>query len=274
MTDAALDGNPMYESKSSFATFSQASPLLFAALLRGPTGLGTLLANAGYPSVPSAQDPAPTASQGYFNGGYNTVEHGCASGGSICGIQIEHHYQGVRDSAANRAAYAATLAGVYDQFLAQNFGISLTSPVSETIADDDNSNNDQMRARFIPTASWSTGPSAPTQHLNSYHVATGAGPTNDGSAFAFYVPSAGSYSVYAWWAADGTRTQSASYRVFEIEGGKLLKDVKLNQRVNGGRWNLLGTWTFSKVGWAKVLMSRSLSASGTICADAIRAVRH
>ena len=44
-----------------------------------------------------------------------------------------------------------------------------------------------------------------------------------------------------------------------------------SQRANGGRWNPLGTYTFRHRGWAKVLMSRSLSTpDGTIAADAIR----
>jgi hypothetical protein len=74
--------------------------------------------------IASQQDPAPAAGEEYFNGGYNTVEHGCrADGSSICGVQIEHHFAGVRDTSANRAAYAAELARVYESFLSQNFGI-------------------------------------------------------------------------------------------------------------------------------------------------------
>jgi hypothetical protein len=272
-TDTVLDASAAYEQQSSFASFSQVSPLSFAALLRGATGLGTLLANAGYRSVPSAPDPAPLAGQPYFTGGYNTATHGCGSGGNICGVQIEHHYAGVRDTAANRSAYAAALARVYDVFLAQNFGLSLQSPAGETIVDDNDTNNDVTKARFSPTDSWSGVADPPTAHLNSHHVADGAGPANDGAQFLFYVPSAGTYSVYAWWTSDSSRTTAASYRVFELNGGTLLRDVRLNQQVNGGRWNLLGTWRFTRVGWAKVLVSRSLSTSGTISADAIRAVR-
>jgi hypothetical protein len=273
LDDATLDGQATYESKSSFFWLSQVSPLSFAALLRGPTGLGTLLADHGYPSVPSAQDPAPTVKQAYFDGGYNTSVHGCSAGGPVCGVQIEHHYTGVRDTAANRAAYATALVRVYETFLAQNFGVSLASPAGETIVDDENRHNDVSRARFSPTTSWTLSPAATGGHLTTHHVSTGAGPTNDGAQFYFHVPAAGVYSVYAWWTSDPTRTASASYRVFEIDGGTLLKDVRVSQQANGGQWNLLGTWTFRKVGWAKVFMSRSLSKAGTISADAIRAVR-
>jgi hypothetical protein len=123
LSDAMLDASSAYENKSSMRTFSAQSPLAFSALLRGAAGLGTLLASAGYPATPSQQDPAPAAGDEYFSGGYNTAAHGCAAGGSICGLQIEHHFAGVRDTVPNRAAYAASLAGIYESFLSQNFGI-------------------------------------------------------------------------------------------------------------------------------------------------------
>ena len=273
MSNTLLDATPAYEQKSAFAMFSLVSPQSFSALLRGQAALGTLLVNTGYRSVPSAQDPAPRSEESYFHGGYNTSVHGCGTGGSICGVQIEHHYTGVRDTATNRATYAAALARAYEVFLAQNFGISLASTRGEIIADNDNANNDLMNARFAPTTSWSAAGNT-AAHLNGCHVASGAGPANDGAQFSFHVPAAGTYSVYAWWASNSTRTRSASYRVFDTEGGTLLRDVRLDQQVNGGRWNLLGTWRFTRAGWSKVLISRSLSGPGTICADAIRAVRH
>lgn len=123
LSDAALDANSAYENKSSIRTFSAQSPLAFSALLRGAAGLGTLLASAGYPATPSQQDPAPAAGDEYFNGGYNTSAHGCSAGGNICGIQIEHHFTGVRDTEGNRNNYATALAGIYESFLSQNFGI-------------------------------------------------------------------------------------------------------------------------------------------------------
>ena len=268
--DAELDATSTYERQSSFWTFSQSSPLMFSALLRGNTSLGTLLARAGYPAVPSAPDPAPGTADLYYATGYNTARHGCLSGGGICGVQLEN-YSAVRD-AINRPVYAAALAKAYQIFLAQNFGISLASTKGEIVVDDDDANNDTRNAQFRAPSSW-TPEQAPTQHLNSHHVARGAGPTLDGADFFFAVPSAGWYSVYARWTSDPTRTTSASYRVYESEGGRRLLDTKANQQINGNRWNLLGTWSFTVPGRARVYISRSLSGAGTISADAIRAVR-
>jgi hypothetical protein len=70
----------------------------------------------------------------------------------------------------------------------------------------------------------------------------------------------------------GTRSTGASYRVFEINNGTLFADLSKSQRVDGARWNELGSFAFSKVGWGKVLMSRSLSTpDGSLAADAVRA---
>ena len=118
LTDSELDAASTYETASSIRVFSQQSPLTFAALLRGPSSLGTLLTNAGYPSVPSAQDPAPDAGEEYFSGGYSTERHSCKTTGQVCGVQIEANLVGVRDTPPNRAAFAAAIATAYAAFLA------------------------------------------------------------------------------------------------------------------------------------------------------------
>jgi N-formylglutamate amidohydrolase len=124
LSDAVLDASVAYENKSSMRSFSAQAAPSFSAALRGAAGLGTLLAAAGHPATPSQQDPAPAVAEEYFTGGYNTVEHGCSAGGAICGVQLEHHFIGLRDNPTNRAAYAAALVGAYQSFLSQNFGIT------------------------------------------------------------------------------------------------------------------------------------------------------
>lgn len=117
LSDAELDAASTHETSSSIRAFSLQSPLSFASLLRGSSALGTLFANAGYPSVPSAQDPAPNPGDAYFNGGYSTERHSCRTSGQICGVQIEANFTGVRDTPENRAAFAGRLADVYVAFL-------------------------------------------------------------------------------------------------------------------------------------------------------------
>jgi hypothetical protein len=78
----------------------------FAEILRGPTSLGGLLAARGIPAVPSPAMPSP-AGEPYFSAGYNTARH---TVNGVVGLQIEAHFVGVRDSDANRRAFAVALA--------------------------------------------------------------------------------------------------------------------------------------------------------------------
>lgn len=92
-----------------------------AALLRGPQALGTRLADRGYPSVPSQQDPFPLTGQPYFTGGYNTARHSSYQGGVIDGVQVECNFTGVRDNAWNRARFADSLRVAMNVFLGDHY---------------------------------------------------------------------------------------------------------------------------------------------------------
>jgi hypothetical protein len=273
LSDATLNASTTYENISSMKVFSQQSGMSFSALLRGRTSLGTMLALEGYPATPSTSDSYPNVGESYFNGGYNTETHGCDGGGTMCGVQIEHHKPGVRDSAASWNAYAATLARTYETYLAQNFGISLASTKGEIVVDNDNAVNDTLKAKFSASANWTTATGEAEKYFDNYRLTDGAGPTNDGASFYFRISTTGTYKVYARWTDNANRSTSVSYRVFALDGGTMLADLTRNQQSGGGTWNLLGTWDFPSTGWAKVLISRSLSGSGKLSADAIRAVR-
>lgn len=85
----------------------------FAEILRGETSLGGMLAAHGFPAVPSPAMPSP-GNDPYFDGGYNTNRHTVQG---VVGLQVESHYAGVRDSDANRRAFAAALADALDQWV-------------------------------------------------------------------------------------------------------------------------------------------------------------
>lgn len=271
-TNATMDAGTSYENESSFRTFSAATTVSFSNVLRGSASLGTLLEAEGYASVPSTSTPHPLPGEPYFAGGYSTQRHGCASGGTICGLQIEHDTL-VRHTQSARAAYAAALVRAYETYLAQNFSFSLGTGAHDIMVDNDNANNDSARAKFTWTSSWTSAASNTQKHLNSFRLTNGAGRTTEDAAFFFYISSPGTYKVYAWWPASGTRTTSASYRVYDTDGGSMLADLTKNQQSDGGQWNLLGIYTFGQVGWGKVLMSSALAGAGTLAADAIRVVK-
>jgi hypothetical protein len=116
--DAALD---LLAPGTSIRTLVAESGTPLSGLIRGPTAFGTLLAAAGVPAIPSDVDQAPGADP-YFTGGYSTRRHGSREGGPVSGIQLEHHFPGLRDTQANREAYAAAAAGVIRTYLETHFG--------------------------------------------------------------------------------------------------------------------------------------------------------
>ncbi len=119
--DALLDA-PQIIARSSIRELAQGSALPFPELLRGGPSLGGLLQDEGVRTVPSPGDPSPGAAA-YFRGGYNTREYGSRSSGEvISGVQIEHHFPGLRDTEANRRAYAAKLARVIRRFMRTQYG--------------------------------------------------------------------------------------------------------------------------------------------------------
>jgi hypothetical protein len=95
--------------------------LSHAALLRGPSSLGGLFAQQRDPAVPSPGDPAPEPWQEYFSGGYTTDRHGSRLGGPTDAIQIEANHRGLRDSVADRRAFARRTAGVLDRYLSLHY---------------------------------------------------------------------------------------------------------------------------------------------------------
>jgi len=90
--------------------------------VRGARALGTRLAAAGYPSVPSAGERSPNEGDAYFSGGYNTERHGSRAGGAVDAVQLECNYAGVRDTPAGRAAFAEAFVSALLAFLDDHYG--------------------------------------------------------------------------------------------------------------------------------------------------------
>jgi hypothetical protein len=135
--DLALDngalGQPSLIAKSSIRALAGNDGQRFIELVRGPTSLGELLVQRGYPAVPSASDPSPGADP-YFTGGYNTERHGSRNGGSVNAIQLELNLAGIRDTDANRQQFAAALAAAVEDWFVSHLGSGLGQPGRATSA--------------------------------------------------------------------------------------------------------------------------------------------
>jgi len=94
-------------------------------LLRGTFAFGTLMANAGYPSVPSLQTPS-LAGNPYFSGGYNTANHtSYAIGNSVNGFQLESNFNNIRDNYSNQKRFGDSIAKVMLNYLEIHENINL-----------------------------------------------------------------------------------------------------------------------------------------------------
>lgn len=80
--------------------------------------------------------------------------------------------------------------------------------------------------------------------------------------YAFQVPVPGTYDVFAWWTEWPSRSAAVPYDI-QHSGGTAT--VTVNQKTNGGKWNLLGTYTFG----ATARVTIRAVGSDTTCADAV-----
>src|SRR5262245_27449209 len=84
------------------------------------------------------------------------------------------------------------------------------------------------------------------------------------------VAATGSYKLYAKWPASSANATDAQFTVTHAGG---TSTVSANQRINGGQWNLLGTYTFNAGSSYKVDLLDQVTA-GKVAADAIYFVRN
>jgi hypothetical protein len=124
---------------------------------------------------------------------------------------------------------------------------------------------DNPEADFVGT--WTFGAGNGDMHGSDiqFHAA------GDGSATADWTPNipvADTYRVYVWWAAGSNRGTDVKYTVY-YDGGS--ETVEVNQRINGGRWNLLGTYSFAAGTSGYVQLNDD--ANGYVIADAVMIVK-
>jgi hypothetical protein len=119
---------------------------------------------------------------------------------------------------------------------------------------------DNQDAIFV--CNWGTSTSGGYNGDYRWHAA------GSGSCTATWIPSlpaVGSYNVYAWWKASTNRATNAKYTIY-YDGGS--QTIEVNQKVNGGQWNLLGTYPFAVGTSGLVVLSND--ANGYVIADAIK----
>ena len=123
--------------------------------------------------------------------------------------------------------------------------------------------------RFTASANWGTSSFSGQRFGADYRFANPVA-ASDPAWYRFAVPETGTYRVDAWWPANSGYSGSAPYVIVTTGGNQT---VNVDQRVNGGQWRSLGTFTLAAGDANKVAVSRWTSAAGLVIADAIRITR-
>ncbi|WP_420347619.1 RHS repeat-associated core domain-containing protein [Pelagibius sp.] len=92
-------------------------------------------------------------------------------------------------------------------------------------------------------------------------------PLTDAVTWAPVLPAAEAYQVYAKWTSDETRATDARYSIVH-DGGTA--EVTRNQRVGGGFWQYLGSYSFDPL--LNPTVTLAANDNGSVAADAIRFV--
>jgi N-acetylmuramoyl-L-alanine amidase len=123
--------------------------------------------------------------------------------------------------------------------------------------------------RFTASANWGTSAFSGQRHGANYRFANPVA-ASDPAWYRFNVPSAGAYRVEAWWPANAGYNNSTPYIVATSTGNQT---VNVDQRITGGQWRTLGTFTLPAGDANRVAVSRWTSGTGYVIADAVRLTR-
>ncbi|HYH94657.1 N-acetylmuramoyl-L-alanine amidase [Hyalangium sp.] len=138
---------------------------------------------------------------------------------------------------------------------------------TDLVIDSNNANNDTSKGYIEASANWISSTNVAGYYGSGYFVASTQA-ISDPATFWFYMPAAGTKTIDAWWTAATDRSTTTPFIAWNAAGTKL-GTVNVNQQINGGKWNTLGSWSFS-AGWNKVQVSRWTGAGFQVVADAIR----
>jgi hypothetical protein len=123
--------------------------------------------------------------------------------------------------------------------------------------------------RFTASANWGTSAFSGQRHGANYRFANPVA-ASDAAWYRFNVPATASYRVDAWWPANAGYNNSAPYIIATTTGNQT---VYVDQRVTGGQWRTLGTFTLPAGDANRVAVSRWTSGTGYVIADAVRLTR-
>lgn len=129
---------------------------------------------------------------------------------------------------------------------------------------------DDADPAFTTIGGWINATAQANKWAASYKYIFGS----SGSATATWalpIERSGDYLVSVWYPESGNRAVDSPYTVHHAAGNTT---IRVNQRTNGGRWVLLGTFPFAVGGDGRVVLTNAISeTSNLVVADAVRIER-
>ena len=121
----------------------------------------------------------------------------------------------------------------------------------------------------VVVGAWSSASGSTDKYSSDYLFKS----QGTGAAYVQYSPwiaTAGSFEVYAWWPQGSNRSTNAPFTI-NYNGGS--QTVFANQKINGGKWNLLGVFSFAAGNSGNITISDNFpDATQVVMADAIKLV--
>ena len=108
--------------------------------------------------------------------------------------------------------------------------------------DSNNGANNQSKYYISVSNNWKSSTNVRGYYNTGYWVA----PTesvSDAAKFYFKESSSQCYKVEAWWTSASDRPSSVTF-IAQDGNDRELGRASVNQQINGGKWNNLGTWRF------------------------------
>ena len=131
---------------------------------------------------------------------------------------------------------------------------------------------DDLDAGFSTVGAWSVSDKA-VGFYGSGYAYTRAGNGSSTATFTFEIPADGEYEIAAQWPAHNSRASDAPFTL--VNNGVVVDTIRVNQQINGGRFNLLTGPTSSgagiymlNAGVLEVILSDD--TDGKVAADAVR----
>lgn len=124
--------------------------------------------------------------------------------------------------------------------------------------------------RFTASSNWDRNTYSSQRYGKNYCAGPPSKTVLDPARFKVRLPSGGTYKVYARWPAASGYNSRTTFRIKTSSG---VKNKVVNQRKNGGKWVLLGNFTFAAGDRWRVLVLRKSQQRGYVIADAVRFVK-